>query len=171
MHLEGGQGDDLEDDLTLYSNVNRDADEHEDVRVTELWYEQGLFKDKAVLTFGKLDPTAYFDVNDAANDETTQFLGRIFRNSPVVEFPDNTAGIRAAYIPTGWFEISYGLFNGNSDRWSKMFDNLFNIGQVRFMTNFFNLPETTVFLAGTATFITPNGWMIQGVRKPHTDLV
>lgn len=140
LHLEGGQGDRLEDDLTLFSNVNRDADEHENVRVTELWYEQGLFKDKAVVTFGKLDPTAYFDVNAVACNETTQFLNRMFRNSPTLEFPDNTAGFRAAYIPTGWFELGYGLFNGNSDSWSKMFDNLFNIGQIRFQAHFFDLP-------------------------------
>ncbi|MDD5165838.1 MAG: carbohydrate porin [Candidatus Omnitrophica bacterium] len=140
LHLEGGQGQGLEDNLTLYSNVNRDADDHENVRVTELWYEQGFFKDRVALTFGKLDPTAYFDQNEVANDETTQFLGRIFRNSPVVDFPlDNTAGIRIAYMPKEWVELGYGLFNGNTGNWEKMFDNLFNVGQVHFKTNFFNL--------------------------------
>ncbi|MFA4888045.1 MAG: carbohydrate porin [Candidatus Omnitrophota bacterium] len=140
LHLEGGQGEGIEDDLTLYSNVNRDVDYHENVRVTELWYKQGFFKDNAVFTFGKLDPTAYFDTNEAANSETAQFLGRIFRNLPTIEFPDNTAGLHTAWIPTGWFELGYGIFNGNSDTWSKMFDNLFNVGQVRFQAQFFNLP-------------------------------
>ena len=139
VHLEAGQGAGLEDNLVLYSNINRDADDSEaKVEVTELWYEQNLFKDKAALTFGKLDPSAYFDQNDVANDETTQFLGRIFRNSPVVEFPDNNAGIRLAYLPTEWMELGYGLFNANSG-WEKIGDNLFNIGQVSFKTNFFNL--------------------------------
>ncbi|TRZ95588.1 hypothetical protein D4R78_02900 [bacterium] len=145
LHLEGGQGAGLEDNLTLYSNVNRDADDHENVRVTEIWYEQGLFKDKAAVTFGKLDPTAYFDQSEVANDETTQFLGRIFRNSPVIEFPDNGAGIRVAYMPKEWFELDYGLFNGKSS-WEKIGDNLFNIGQVHFKTNFFNLPGNYRFL-------------------------
>lgn len=140
LHLENGQGNGLEDDLTLYSNVNRDADDDVNVRVTEAWYEQGLFKDRAVITFGKLDPTVYFDDNLVANDETTQFLVRIFRNSPTIEFPDNTAGIRLAYIPAEWVELNYGLFNGNSEHWDKMFDNLFNVGQLTFKTNFFNLP-------------------------------
>lgn len=139
LHLEGGQGNGLEDDLTLYSNVNRDVDDQQNVHLTELWYEQGLFKDKAALTFGKLDPTAYFDVNEAANDETAQFLGRIFRNSPVIEFPDNTAGMRAAYMPKDWVEFGYGLFNGNTEHWDKMFDNLFNMGQVHFKADFLNL--------------------------------
>jgi len=140
LHLENGQGNGLEDDLTLYSNVNRDVDDDANVRVTEAWYEQGLFKDRAVVTFGKLDPTVYFDNNEVANDETTQFLGRIFRNSPTIEFPDNTAGARFAYIPTEWIELDYGLFNGNSEHWDRMFDNLFNVGQVTFKTKLFNLP-------------------------------
>lgn len=145
LHLEAGQGAGLEDDLTLYSNVNRDADNNNNVRVTELWYEQGFFKDNAVLSFGKLDPTAYFDNNRVANDETTQFLGRIFRNSPTLEFPDNSAGIRLAYLPAGWLELGYGVFDANSD-WEKLGDNLFNIGQATFKTNFFNLPGNYRFL-------------------------
>ena len=104
-----------------------------------------MCKDKAVLTFGKLDPTAYFDNNEVANDETTQFLGRIFRNSPTIEFPDNGASIRAAYLPWEWLEVSYGLFDANSD-WEKVGDNLFNIGQITFKTNFFNLPGNYRFL-------------------------
>ncbi|MFA6217388.1 MAG: carbohydrate porin [Candidatus Omnitrophota bacterium] len=145
LHLEAGQGAGLEDDLTLYSNVNRDADNDNNVRITELWYEQALYKDKVALTFGKLDPTAYFDNNDVANDETTQFLGRIFRNSPTIEFPDNTAGIRLAYMPLEWLELGYGLFDGNSD-WEKIGDNLFNVGQVSFETKFFDLPGNYRFL-------------------------
>jgi hypothetical protein len=139
LHLEAGKGSGLEDDLTLYGNVNRDAgDSQENMQVTELWYEQALCRDKAVLTFGKLDPTAYFDNNEVANDETTQFLGRTFRNSPVIEFSDNTAGIRFAYLPVERLEVSYGVFDGNSD-WEKIGDNLFNIGQVTFKTSFFGL--------------------------------
>jgi carbohydrate-selective porin OprB/uncharacterized coiled-coil protein SlyX len=145
LHLEGGQGASLEDDLTLYSNVNRDADNDNNVRLTEVWYEQLLFQDKAAVTFGKLDPSAYFDNNEAANDETTQFLGRIFRNSPVIEFPDNSIGLRLAYMPFEGLELGYGVFDGNSD-WEKIFDNLFNIGQITFKTNFFALPGNYRFL-------------------------
>jgi len=140
VHLENGQGNGLEDNLVLYSNVNRDTDDHPSIRPTEVWYEQGLFNEKAVVTFGKLDPTAYFDQSEIANQETTQFLGRIFRNSPVIEFPDNTAGIRFGYLPKDWIELGYGAFNGNVDTWDKMFDNVFNVGQITFKTKFMDLP-------------------------------
>ncbi|MFA5388180.1 MAG: carbohydrate porin [Candidatus Omnitrophota bacterium] len=139
LHLEAGKGAGLEDNLTLYSDVNRDASDSENVQVTELWYEQVLLNDKAAAVFGKIDPTIYFDNNEIANDETTQFLGRIFRNSPVVEFPDNTAGIRIAYIPDGCIELGYGILDADGD-WEKIGDNLFNIAQVTFKANLFNQP-------------------------------
>ncbi len=145
LHLEGGQGDGLEDNLILYSNVNRDIDNEDRVHITELWYEQLMFKDKIALTFGKLDPTAYFDNSEVANDETTQFLGRIFRNNPVIEFPDNTVGIRAAFVPYEWLEFNFGTFDSNND-WEKIADNLFNIGQVNFKTKFFGLEGNYRFL-------------------------
>jgi carbohydrate-selective porin OprB len=74
-----------------------------------------------------------------ANDETTQFLGRIFRNSPTVEFPDNAAGVRFAYLPAEWLVLGCGVFDGNGD-WEKIGDNLFNIGQVAFKAGFFGRP-------------------------------
>lgn len=139
IHLEAGQGAGLTNDLSLYSNVDYDANDEEHVAVSEIWYEQGLFSDKALLTFGKLDPTAYFDNNEAANDETTQFLSDIFRNNPAIEFPDNTLAIRAAAMPVDWLELNYGVFDGDSD-WDDIGDNLFNVGQVTFKTGFFGLP-------------------------------
>lgn len=145
LHLESGQGQTLEDDLVLYSNVNRDADDENQVHLTEIWYEQALLNDKAVMTFGKLDPTAYFDNNDVANDETTQFLGRIFRNSPTIEFPDNGAGIRAAYMPKDWIEFGLAVFDGDAN-WGKIGDNLFEIGQVVFKTKFGSQPGNYRFL-------------------------
>ena len=165
LHLESGQGAGLEDNLTLYSNVNRDADDDNNVRLTEFWYEQALFKDQVALTFGKLDPTAYFDTNDVANDETTQFLGRIFRNNPAIEFPDNTAGVRLAYMPIEWLELGYGVFDGNSD-WEKVGDNLFNIGQVTFKTKMFDLPGNYRFL-GWNNNVNHTKWSDTEKQKEH----
>jgi len=145
IHLEAGQGAGLTDDLSLFSNVNADADDDEHVVVSEIWYEQGLFNDKALITFGKLDPTVYFDTNEVANDETTQFLSYIFRSNPAVEFPDNTFAIRAAAMPASWLELNYGVFDGDSD-WDNIGDNLFNIGQVTFKAEFFGLPGNYRFL-------------------------
>lgn len=138
LHLEAGQGDGLIDELSLYSNVNKDAINEEHVSVAEILYEQGLFENKAILTFGKLDPSAYFDNNKVANDETTQFISNIFRNNPTIEFPDNTVAVRAAVLPIDWLELNYGVFDGNSD-WDNIGDNLFHAGEVTFKANFAGL--------------------------------
>ncbi len=135
IHLESGQGDGLEEELIVYSNVNRDADNDNNVRLTEAWYEQGFF-DKGILflTFGKLDPTVYFDNNEAANDETTQFLCRMFRNNPAIDFPDNTAGIRLVALRDEWLEFNVGVFDADAD-WEELGDSFFCAGELGFKTN------------------------------------
>jgi carbohydrate-selective porin OprB len=146
VHLEAGKGDGLNDDLTLYSNVNNDPDNNEDAHLTEAWYEQMLLNGKLALTVGKLDPTAYFDNNQAANDETAQFLSGMFVNNPVVEFPGNSAAIRVAYMPKDWVELGYEVLDANSD-WEKLGDNLFNMGEINFKPKLFNLDGNYRFYA------------------------
>ncbi|MBU1656597.1 MAG: hypothetical protein KKB12_00345, partial [Candidatus Omnitrophica bacterium] len=105
VHLETGDGETIEGDLSLYPrcSVNRDADRAGNVvSLTEAWYEQYLFNDQIIITGGKIDPTAYIDVNEFANDETTQFLGSMFRNSPAIEFSDNSIGGRV-YMTSVFF--------------------------------------------------------------------
>lgn len=138
FHLEAGKGQGIEDELKLYSNVNIDALDNENIKLAEAWYEH-YFGDWAILTFGKLDSTVYFDGNAFANDETTQFLGRIFRNSPTIEFPDYTAGIRLALAPVEYVEIDLGYFDGDAD-WEDILDEGFYIGQVNLKPNFFDRP-------------------------------
>ncbi len=165
IHLEAGQGAGLTNDLSLYSNVNADANDEEHVSVSEIWYEQGLFADKALITFGKLDPTVYFDNNEVANDETTQFLSDIFKTNPAIEFPDNTIGLRAAAMPVDWLELNYGVFDANSD-WDQIGDNLFNIGQVTFKTNYFDLPGNYRFL-GWQSRAHHTEWLDMEKQKEH----
>ncbi len=129
MHLETGQGAGVEDELTVFSNVNKDANNDESVKIAEVYYEQNLFNKKLALTFGKLDPTVYLDTNAFANDETSQFLGRSFRNSPVIEFPDNSGGLRLSLAPVEFFDMELGIFDADSD-WEDVFDGIFLAGQI-----------------------------------------
>lgn len=134
LHLETTEGMGLEDNLILYSNVNEDADENSEVHLAELWYEKGFLSGRVTTTVGKLDPTAYFDTNEIANDEKSQFLARIFCNSPVVEFPDNGLGVRVSYKLSEMTNLDLGLFEGDSD-WERVGDNLFKIAQLHFKTS------------------------------------
>ncbi|MCG8431436.1 MAG: carbohydrate porin [Candidatus Omnitrophica bacterium] len=130
VHLETGDGAGVEDELKVFSGVNRDADDSDNsVSLTEVWYEQYLKSVPVTLTFGKLDPTAYIDTNEYANDECTQFLGRIFRNSPVIEFPDNSGGLRLSVAPAEAVDLEVIALDADSD-WEDVFDGMFIAGQV-----------------------------------------
>lgn len=131
MHLETGQGAGVEDELKVFSNVNKDANTDTNVRIAEVYYEQNLFAKKMALTFGKLDPAAYIDNNEYANDETTQFLGRIFKNSPTIEFPDNSAGIRLSLEPAELIDLNFVVQDADAD-WEDVFDGIFLAGQLNF---------------------------------------
>ena len=141
LHLETGDGAGAEDELEVFSNVNRDADDSDNsVSVTEAWYEHYFKLLPLTLTVGKIDATAYIDGNEYANDECSQFLGRIFRNSPVIEFPDdNTAGIRALVEPVEFLEIELAAMDANDD-WEDIFDNIFLVGQLNLKPGVFNRP-------------------------------
>ncbi len=141
LHLETGAGAGVENELQVFSNVNRDADNSDNsVSVTEVWYEHYFKALPLTLTFGKIDPTAYLDTNEYANDECTQFLGHIFRNSPVMEFPDdNAAGIRVAINPADFLGIEFAAMDANAD-WEDVLDNMFLAGQLNFKPKLLERP-------------------------------
>lgn len=136
IQLTAGKGDGLTNDLSLYSGVNGDADNDENLRLSEVWYAQKFAGDAAVLSFGKMDPSDYFDNNEAANDETTQFLADMFVNNPAIEFPDKTAGVRMAVAPVEWMELGAGVFDADAD-FEDINGDPFVIGQIGFKPKFF----------------------------------
>jgi hypothetical protein len=138
LHFEAGNGEGLTDELQVFSNVNADATGDANFDLIEAWYEHYFKSMPLTLTFGKLDATAYIDANDYANDECTQFLGGIFKNSPVIEFPDdNSAGVRARFEPVDFLDIEFAAVDAN-DGWEDIFNNIFFAGQLNFKPNLFN---------------------------------
>ena len=127
VHIEGSAGEGLNSKLRLLSALNGDSGSTESfLEITELWYEKSLLDKKLTLTFGKLDPAGYFDANEAANDETEQFLAGMFVNNAAVALPDPTLGLRATYAPIECLELSYAYFAQNEE-WSHIDTNGFNI--------------------------------------------
>ncbi len=136
--FEAGEGAGVEDELKVFSNVNFDATGGDsNLGVVEGWYEQ--YMGPATLRFGKLDATYLIDNNEYANDECTQFLGRIFRNNPAVEFPDNGAGLRLALAPREWVEMESIVMDGDAD-WEDPFSDAFFAGQVNIKPGLFGRP-------------------------------
>jgi carbohydrate-selective porin OprB len=133
MHLEPGQGQGAENELSLYSNVNRDQnDTNANIPITELWYEHYLFNKQVAITAGKMDPANYLDQNEFAHDETTQFLGRIFKQNPAIEWPDdNTLAGRVVLIPrtVNYVALEGAYFDADND-WEHVFDRPFVLAQL-----------------------------------------
>lgn len=137
LHLETGDGAGVEDELQVFSNVNRDADDSDNsISATEAWYEHDFQSMPANLMVGKIDGTVLVDTNEYANDEATQFLGRIFRNSPTIEFPDNSAGFRLGVNPVDFVDMAVLLMDADND-WEDVGDEIFFAGQLNLKPNLF----------------------------------
>lgn len=136
MHLEPGQANTLEDRLNVFSNVNRDAnDTNANIPITEVWYQHYLFNRQVSVTAGKMDPANYLDQNEYAFDETTQFLGRMFRNSAAIEWPnDNTLGASISIAPEKipYVALNASYFNANNT-YKDIFDKPFISTELTFM--------------------------------------
>ncbi|MFA5118974.1 MAG: carbohydrate porin [Candidatus Omnitrophota bacterium] len=137
VYITAGQGAGIEDELKVFSNVNYDVDNDQNVRLAEAWYEHYFKPFSGALGFGKIDATRYIDMNNYANSETTQFIGRMFGNSPVIEFPSNAAGIHFGMSPIDLFDINLVALDADGD-WEDTFDSLFISGQVNIKPKLLN---------------------------------
>lgn len=133
--LEAGENNSIENELSVFSNVDRaSADTGAHIDVGKIWYEHYLFNRQLAITGGKIEAADYMDQNEYAYDECTQFLGHIFRNSPVIEFPDgNGPGLQTilCFEPIQFLELSGGIFEADAD-WDDIFDHLFYTAQLNF---------------------------------------
>ncbi len=136
IHLETGKGN-LNSYLNSIAAINRDADDSGVVAVTEAWFEH-KFTDAFALSVGVLDPTTAVDDNAYANDETTQFIGEMFRNAVNINFSDNNFGVKATY-ETDFVDLAAQYIDASEDSSSGSADitrNAFASAQVNFKPGF-----------------------------------
>jgi len=133
IHLETGKGD-INNYLNAVSGINRDADDSGVVSVTEAWFEH-KFTDKFAMTVGVIDPTGAVDDNAYANDETTQFVGSMFRNAANINFADNAFGVKAIYEAD---MIDFAVQYIDASDYKDITRNGFASAQVNFKPGFIN---------------------------------
>lgn len=115
------------------SGTNADLEGFNDssLHVTQFYYEHD-FSEALTISAGQLDMTGYFDTNEFANNERSQFLANIFVNNPTIEWGGSgdfySPGLRMTYFPAEMFDISLGVFEGNGD-YAETFDRPFYIAE------------------------------------------
>ncbi len=127
-HFEAGRGAGIDERIATLSGFNDDADGEDNLRLTELWYEQSLAGGRLALKLGKLDLTVpcgphgfAFDANAVANDETSQFVSTGFVNSLAIEFPDNTFGAQLWIAPHERLDLGMAVAAADSDTFEDIF--------------------------------------------------
>ena len=97
LHHGYGKGSDRHLGALLLANLNTIADDNleygDGVQIIEAHYTQSFLDKHLHVTIGKTNSEAFIDLNAFANDENTQFVGKPFVNSPILDIRDN-------YIPT-----------------------------------------------------------------------
>jgi high affinity Mn2+ porin len=138
-HFRLGQGASL-NNLSSFSTPNATAfqlqgglrSDDSVALLAEAWYQADIplplggfkpqSKEMLEVTFGKMDPFAFFDQNAVAGDETRQFLNSVFVHNPLLDAGGDigvdangfTPGLRFSYSnaaqnPQSW-RVSMGLF-------------------------------------------------------------
>ncbi|MBI5327806.1 MAG: carbohydrate porin [Deltaproteobacteria bacterium] len=104
------------------------------LHITQFYYEHNVASN-LVASIGQLDITGYFDANEFANNERTQFFANLFVNNPTIEFGGSadfySPGIRLTYGPFEAMDITAGVFEGNGD-YTDMFDKPFYMAEINF---------------------------------------
>lgn len=147
VNIRAGEGEGADRVLALYSGVDNNKADDKHLWITPLFYEQFLFNRKAVLNIGKIDSTMFFDLNRLAGSDSLKFLGCIFNNNPVIEFPDQNLGLRLGITPLDPVELTFLALNGNED-WEDIDDHLFSIAQLTFKPNFLTRKDIIVLWHG-----------------------
>lgn len=113
--LSGSPPDNEVGGLTLLNGYAARLKTQDQVYLREAWLRTELFDQKLALNVGRLDLTAFFDRNAAANDETSQFLSDPLVNNPMLGLSSNGAGLAAVYDPRGSFNVKVGVQQSNPD--------------------------------------------------------
>lgn len=130
-NLRIGEGKGIEDNLSLYSNVDGNCWSDGNFSFSMIYYEQNLCDDKVVIDFGKFNPTTFIDKNKYIGSDKKQFLGRFFNNSAAIEFPAKTGGAHILLHSYDWLEMGY-LVMGTSGSMNDWPTKLFHAGRVAF---------------------------------------
>ncbi len=145
IHIEGGDGEGMNDDVTAFSVPNYDAyatwnnNNQADLTFSEAYYEKTFWDEKIDFNIGKMDISVLFDENEAAGDETTQFLSNIFVKSMGVTIPEPDGfycpAVMVSFSPVDLVEFRFvgaSVDDEDGNTWENIFSNDFVAAQINF---------------------------------------
>jgi hypothetical protein len=126
--------------LTLLNGFSARLVHQNELNLREAWLRTEVFSQKLSLVAGRLDLTNYFDHNNAANDETRQFLSDALVNNPTLNLAVNGSGFAAVYDPKGGFVFKVGIQQSNNDA-TNLSESLYSLGEIGYVTRVPGLGE------------------------------
>lgn len=111
--VKGGYDDSINHEVGALSDPIDDADFDEGIYLSQLFIQQGLWRDRAVLRIGFLEQQNLFDRNAVANSEDRQFSAAFLDNNPVVPLP-NSLGVVLWVRPAPWLELAAGVSDADN---------------------------------------------------------
>ncbi len=183
VHLEGGDGEGLNNNVPSFSVPNYDAyatlnnANETDLTISEAYYEFNLFKEKVTFEVGKMDVSVLFDENEAAGDETTQFLSNIFVKSMglTIPEPDNfyCPAMMVKIDPIDLIELRFVGASVEDNNWDNLFTHAFGAAQVNFRPKIKGRQGNYRFYAWIdGRNHVKNGnlpWVTESYKDPHAD--
>lgn len=115
--------------LTLLNGYAARLVRQNEINLREAWLRTELFNQTLSLNVGRLDLTAFFDRNAAANDETSQFVSDALVNNPMLGLSSNGAGLAAVYDPKGSWNFKLGVQQSETDA-TNLSQSLFSMAEI-----------------------------------------
>jgi len=138
--LSGSPPDSEVGGLTLLNGYAARLKTQDQLYLREAWLRTELFDQSLALNVGRLDLTAFFDRNVAANDETSQFVSDALVNNPMLGLSSNGAGLAAVYDPKGSWNAKLGVQQSETDA-TNLSQSMFTLAEVGYRARPFTLGE------------------------------
>ena len=138
--LSGSPPDSEIPSLTLLNGYAARLVNQNEINLREAWVRTELFNQRLALSFGRLDLTNYIDNNEAANDETVQFVSDALVNNPLLGLSTNGTGLAAVYDAKTGFTFKLGLQQSDPSA-TNLSESLFTLAEVGYLTRPFSLQE------------------------------
>lgn len=165
--LSGSPPDSEVGGLTLLNGYAARLKAQDQLYLREAWVRTELFNQTLALNLGRLDLTAFFDRNAAANDETSQFVSDALVNNPMLGLSSNGAGLAAVYDPKGSWNVKVGVQQSETDA-TNLSQSMFTLAEVGYRARPFFLGEGNYrvwYRTDNSTGVTKKGYGVSLDQK------